>query len=269
MDYESKLVWYSYQRLSQGDKSCLAQMLAAPSRQQMTAAKSAHSEFYHVLHSFGMAEPGSIDDKMVGLGMEAWLLTEKGRGRLRLYLAQGYAKADIVAGEGKSVRRTAVGFMLGYAPVQLAGGLLAYALTRAGYDISSTATLNLLVLTILSCQAGLWLALRAPAPQKELALIQRFEQLRHIGNRRGRYAFAIMIAAFAFHMPVVIAHEMMMGGLTHMALVKAFFSGAIAGLWVYFTLPHELGSAFRKTRRDAGWDANPAGEEEAEPLPLR
>ncbi|HEX7952777.1 MAG TPA: hypothetical protein VF523_06870 [Burkholderiales bacterium] len=268
MDYEGKLVWYSYQRLSQGDKSCLVQMLTEPGGQQLAAAKSAHSEFYHVLHSFGMAEPGSIDEKMVELGIEAWVLTERGREAMRVYLAQGYAKADIVAGEGKSVRRIALRFLLGYAPVQLTGGLLAYCITRMGFDISPTATFNLLVLTIFSCTTGLWFALRAGHPQNELALIQRFEELKYINQRRGRYAYAMMFAAFVFHMPVEIAHEIMLGALTQMALIKAFFSAAIAGLWAYFALPHELESLFRKTGKDAGWADHADKEEEVEPLPL-
>ncbi|KTE05104.1 hypothetical protein [Sphingopyxis sp. H115] len=268
MDYDGKIIWYSFQRLSRGDQSCLAQMLAEPGGQQLTASKSAHSEFYHVLHSFGMAEPGTIDEGLSALGMEAWVLTEHGHQAIRVYLAQGFAKADIVAGEGKSVRGIALRFLSGYAPVQLAGGLLAYFLTRAGFDISGTATFNLALLTILSCHAGVRCALPARRPTGGLALIQRLEQLRYIDQRRGLYAYGIVIAAFAFHLPVAIAHDVMLGGLTQMALVRALFSAAIAGLWAYFALPHQLERVFRKTRKGAGLPDHAEEEEEAEPLPL-
>lgn len=247
--YESKLVWDSYQRLSQGDKSCLAQMLATPGSQQLTADQSAHSEFYNILHSFGMAELGSIDEKMATLGLKAWVLTANGRETLRVYLAQGYVKEDLAADEGKSVRRTALRFLLGYAPVQVAGGLLAYFLTRLGIDISVTASFNLAILTILSCTLGMWLALRMRHPRTGLALLWRLEQLQHVNQRRGCYVSAIMIAVFVFHMPLAIAHEMMLGALTYMALVKAFVSAAIVGLWAYFALPHEVERVFRKTRK--------------------
>jgi hypothetical protein len=252
LEYEGKLIWYGYQRLSQGDKSCLEQMLAEPGGQQLTTAKSAHSAFYHVLHSFGMAKSGLTDENMGGLGIETWVLTDHGVKTLPVYLAQGYVKADIAAEEGNSVRRTAFRFLLGYAPVQLAGGLLAYSLTRMGFDISPTASFNLLILTILSCTTGLWFALRAGHPQNGLELLRRLEELQYIDQRRGRYAHAIMIAAFVFHMPVEILHQTMLGTLTHTAFIKAFFSAAIAGLWAYFALPRELGSLFRKSRKDTG-----------------
>lgn len=268
MDYDGKIIWYSFQRLSQGDRSCLVQMLAEPGGQQLTASKSAHSEFYHVLHSFGMAEPGTIDEGLGKLGMEAWVLTEHGHQAIRVYLAQGFAKADIVAREGKSVRGIAFRFLSGYAPVQLAGGLLAYFLTRSGVDISRTAAFNLALLTIISCHAGVWCALRAKRPIGGLALIQRLEQLRYIDQRRGLYAYGMVIAAFAFHLPVEIIHDVMRGGLTQMALVRALFSAAIAGLWAYFALPHELESVLRKTRQDGGLPDHADEEEEAEPLPL-
>lgn len=267
-NYEAKFVWDSFQRLSQGDKSCLAQMLATPGGQQMTTDKSAHGEFYHVLHSFGMAEPCSIDEKMGALGLKTWALTAHGREALRVYLAQGYAKADIAAGEGKVVRITALRFLLGYAPVQVVGGLLAYFLTRLGYDISTTAIFNSLILLILSCSTGLWAALRARHPQNGLDLLHRLEELKYIKQRRSRYSSAIMIAAFGFQLPVAIAHGMMLGALTPMALVGAFVYAVFVGIWVYFVgLETEVERVFRKTCKDAGGTGRANKEEEVGPIP--
>ena len=251
--YEAKLIWNDFQKLSDGDKSCLAEMLNQNGSQQITTKHSPHGEFYQLLHSLGMAEPGTIDAELSEAGIEAWTLTSLGREKIPVCLVVGFAKADVMATQGKIMLRTLFRFLFAYAIVQLSAGLLAYGLTRLDVDISKTASFNVVIVTVLSCQAGLWFSLRTFRHEEGYELAKSYECLTMIAERPAQYAWAIMLAVFVFHLPFTLGNAVLLGeAISILPIIKAYGSAGIAALFYYFMLSHEVQSASRRLQNTTG-----------------
>ena len=77
-----------WQRMSPGDRSCVAAMLQRPGASQMTAAGSAHCSFYEGLADAGWAARDTTSSlAAVAPSVRVWRLTDLGRARLPALLA--------------------------------------------------------------------------------------------------------------------------------------------------------------------------------------
>ncbi len=149
-----------FARLSEGDKSCLAELLRMGDGQQLTSQNSAHDHFYRAIQALGWSEPADHDPQIGRYGaVAAWQLTAAGRANLPSFTLAAEIRLRRRAHEadwGRWLTILAGKFAAGYIVVQVIAGLSVYGLTKLGVDIPAIQSVMSPALVISSCMAGIW-----------------------------------------------------------------------------------------------------------------
>ncbi len=139
MQFQRAIIWDLFSRLSDGDRSCVLQMLQNPNGVQLTSLASAHDDFYKALYGFGFAAPGDVDPSLGAVDIVGWQLTARGREEVKRALLGGMVddEADAIRHKSEAtLLMMTARFSAAYAAIYLAAMIISFIAAQSGWDLA-------------------------------------------------------------------------------------------------------------------------------------
>ncbi|MEP0069053.1 hypothetical protein [Pyruvatibacter sp.] len=147
-----------YQRMSEGDRSCVIAVLQEQDGQQMTSANSAHNSFYEEIATYGWADAVDMTGELQSIDtLRCWRLTPVGRSllpTLLLALTTRGLRSELEGRKAVEYGKFCLKLSTTYLAMTASMGVAAFIAVKAGFDFAgiknTLSTLSIFVFLLIS-----------------------------------------------------------------------------------------------------------------------